>query len=194
MLIALTLAADTGLAQALETEAPMTADKIVISANAIRMPTGFFAAMRNGGKYCAVKLTGAKKIGSKEHEYSAKYEAYYQGDKTGNFLNKNVKQYRDELSQREPFSIIGKFPSIARGNTVIFCGDMTIQTSGYVNSGWLYFRHHDDNLSIAPTGAREISEVDVFDDRLKWYQYDAERKDVEIPVSPNRRQPTEVSN
>jgi len=157
--------------------------KVVISGNAILMPVGFFAVVRAGDKCCAVKFTETKKIGHKEHEYYAKYEAYYQDDVTGNFLNKNARHYQDELSQLEPFSIFGKFPSIARGNTVIYCRDMTIQTSGYVNSGWLYFRHHDDNLSIAPTGAREISEVDVFEGKLKWYQYDAERADIEMPIS-----------
>lgn len=189
LLITLSLAVDGGLAQAQEEEALVTVDKVVISGNAIRMPTGFFAVARDGDKYCVVKFTETKKIGRKEHEYYAKYEAYYQDDGTGNFLNKNARHYHDKLSQREPFSIIGKFPSIRRGNTAIYCGDMTIQTSGYVNSGWLYFQHHDDDLSIAPTGAREISEVDISDDGLKWYQYDAGRKDIEMPISLSRRQP-----
>lgn len=190
LLTTLSLAAAGGQAQAQERESFVRVDKVVISANAIRMPVGFFAVVRAGDKYCAVKFTETKKIGREEHEYYAKYEAYYQDDETGNFLNKNARHYDGELSQREPFSIIGKFPSIARGNTVIFCGDMAIQTSGYVNSGWLYFRHYDDDLSIAPTGAREIAEVDIFDDSLKWYQYDAGRKDLEMPISLSRHEPS----
>lgn len=189
LLITLSLVAYGGLAQAQEREALVTEEKVFIRANAIRMPVGFFAVVRDGDKYCVAKFTETKKIGRKEHEYFAKYEAYYQDDGTGNFLTKNARHYHDELSQREPFSIFGKFPAIKRGNTAIYCGDMTIQTSGYVNSGWLYFQHYDDYLSIAPTSAREISEVDISDDRLKWYQYDAGRKDIEMPISLSRHQP-----
>jgi hypothetical protein len=53
--------------------------------------------------------------------------------------------------------------------------------------GVIYFfslsqKDGDYGIELAPTKWTDISQVNVFDPRLKWYRYDEKRKDTFIPI------------
>ncbi len=70
------------------------------------------------------------------------------------------------------------------GNMNIKCGLFDIHWFG---EGWISFygenqKEGDYGIEMSPTKWTDISEVNVYDPRLKWYRYDPKRTNVEIPV------------
>jgi hypothetical protein len=165
-------------AQGTSSRSPMDVE---IASNAVRVPTGAILLVRKNAEYCAIKFTKFWTGSTEEDQYAA-YESYYQGDKTGSFSNKNVKFKEGELS-RPRLRGMGRL-SFSFGNTDIQCGPIHLEGSG---KGWVYFFNRnqdqgDHGIELAPTQWTEISEVNVFDPRLKWYRYDANRQDIRISV------------
>jgi hypothetical protein len=154
---------------------------VEIASNAVRVPTGAILLVRKDAEYCAIKFTKFW-TGKTEEDQYASYESCYQGDKTGSFSNKNVKFKKGELS-RPRLRGIGRL-SFSFGKTDIQCGPIKLEWSG---KGWIYFFNSnqdqgDHGIELAPTKWTEISEINVFDPRLKWYRYDSTRQDIRISV------------
>lgn len=158
-----------------------SAEDVCIAPNSIRIPTGLLLLVRRHKDYGAIKFTEYWTGKTLEDEY-ATYESYFQGDTTGNFTNQNVQFRRGELS-RPRLRGFGRF-SFSSGNTDIQCGPIKLLWSG---KGWVYFFSSNQDqgeygIKLAPTNWTDISQVNVFDSRLRWYQYDQNRERERIPI------------
>jgi len=115
----------------------------------------------------------------------ATYESHYQGDGTEDFTSKNAKSSEQELHSPKPsFSLFGH-PFAFGIREEVKCGPIKLW---WVGAGTVCFfgrsqRQGDYGIEFAPTKWTDLSQVNVSDPRLKWYRYDASRKDIEIPVN-----------
>lgn len=160
---------------------PLNPNDVGIAPNAIRVPLGSILLARREQDYCVIKFNKFW-IGETQDDEFATYESYSQEDKTGDFTNKNVKFKQGELS-RPRLRGIGRL-SFSFGSTDIQCGPFKLFWSG---KGWVYFfnsnqKQGDYGIELAPTKWTHISQVNVFDLRLKWYRYDENRQRVKFPV------------
>jgi hypothetical protein len=156
-------------------------DSVGIAPNGIRVPIGIILLIRKNTEYCAIKFTKFWTGETQDDEY-ATYESYYQGDRTGDFKKKNTIFKQGKLS-RPRLRGIGRL-SFSFGTTDIQCGPIKLFWSG---KGWVYFFNSSQNqgdygIELAPSKWTDISQVNVFDSRLRWYRYDESRKDVILPV------------
>lgn len=162
---------------------------LVIAPNAISIPVGRILLVCKESNYCAIKFTETWKGESAEDSF-AKYESYYQGDGTGDFSKDNAKFNKALLAERAHIPYIRIFPRLGGypagpENMQIKCGPIKLAWSGGWN--WVYFNERtwksgDHGIELAPTKWSDISQVNVFDPRLKWYRYDDKRKDMYIPI------------
>jgi len=160
---------------------PPGPNDVHIGPNGVVMPLWRILLVRRDSEFCAVKFTKFWTEKMEEDKY-ATYESHYQADKTGNFLNKNVKFKKNKLSFPKPRGI-GRL-AFSFGNKDIQCGSIKLWWGG---GGSVHFfstsqAQGDHGIELAPTKWTDISEVNVFDPRLKWYRYDENRKRVNIPV------------
>jgi len=160
---------------------PPGPNDVVIAPNAVRIPLGRILLVRKDSEYCAVKLTKFW-TGKTEQDRYAEYESYYQGDNTGDFSNKNMIFRKGKLSFPKPRGI-GRF-AFSFGNRDVRCGPIKLAWYG---ENWVYFfstnqKQGDYGIELAPTTWTDISRVNVFDPRVKWYRYDSKREDITIPI------------
>ena len=156
-------------------------DMVKITPVGIKMPLNRFLLVRKDSAYGALKF---KKFwtGKTENDFFAKYESYYQPNKTGNFLDKDAEFSEGELSFPKPRGI-GRF-AFSFGNKDIRFGSFVLFWYGE-GSVYFYGSHQpegDYGIELAPTKWTNISEVNVFDNRLKWYRYDPNRPNVIINI------------
>lgn len=169
---------------------PPGPNEVHIGAMGVVMPIEKILLVRKGSEYCSIKFTKLWSENTSEDstlfvaagsdEY-ALYESYYQGDKTGDFSKKNVQINKAKLSFLKPRGI-GRL-AFSFGNQEIKCG--TIKLRSLSNAISFYAEDQkagDYGIELAPTKWTDISQVNVFDSRLKWYRYDENRKRVNIPV------------
>ncbi len=154
----------------------------LIAPNAVIMPLERIVLVRKESDYCAIKFTRLWTGKTADDRY-AEYESYYQDDKSGNFSKKNVQFRKDELDRPKPIWSIFGHP-IFTGNRNIRCGPIRLWWAGI---GSVYFyslgqEEGDYGIELAPTPWTSISEVNVFDSRVKWYRFDEKRKDIIIPI------------
>ena len=159
-------------------------NQVDIGPNGISMPLKKILLVRKGKNYCAVKFTEFSTGENKEDRY-ASYESYCCDDKTGAFALGNVKTRKEELYfPKARWSIFGH-PIAFGTKDEIHCGFVKLWWSG---KGSVYFFEKnqpqgDYGIELAPTKWTDISQVNVFDQRLKWYKYDEGRKRENIPVN-----------
>jgi len=158
-------------------------DKVHIGPNGVVMPLGRFVLVRKGIEHGAVKFTEFW-LGKTEDDRYANYISYYQADGSGDLTKENVKVTREQLVDRR-FWGIGRlsFP-VGHRNLDVRCGPIKMFWSW---GGSLYFfswgqRQGDYGIELAPTKWTDISQVNVFDPRLKWYRYDDMRPRANIPI------------
>jgi hypothetical protein len=148
------------------------------------MPLKRIVLVRKGSDYCAVKFTEAWS-GKTEDDQYAIYESCYQGDGTGDFSNKNVQFRKEKLVLRRHVGPGRGFPAGCT-NFNVKCGPIRLLWAGKSWVHWVHFGSKqvdgEYGIELAPTKWTDISEVDVFDPRLKWYRYDEKRKDTYIPI------------
>jgi hypothetical protein len=152
-----------------------------IGPNGVVIPLGKILLMRRASEYCAVKFTKFW-TGKTEGDRYAEYESFYQGDHTGTFSNRNVKFIKEKLSAPKPRGI-GRL-AFSFGNKDIRCGPVRLWWGG---GGSVHFfssnqDQGDYGIELAPTIWTDISQVNVFDPRIKWYRYDEERQRLSIPI------------
>lgn len=170
---------------------PLGANDVHIGKTAIVMPIGRILLVRKGSDYCAIKFiklwsenqsqSNTIFIAKGSDEYAI-CDLYYQGDNTGKFDKKNVEYKRKELSFLKPRGI-GRF-AFSFGNREIKCGPIELLWSG---KGAVHFyggnqKQGDYGIELAPTKWTDISQVNVFDLRLKWLKYDENRTRMNVPV------------
>ena len=158
-------------------------EEVHIAPHYVAMPLGRIVLIRRGSEYCAVKFTEAWK-GKTESARFANYESYYQEDGTGDFQSKNVQFTKDTLVDR--ISVLGRLYPVPFGhrNLNIKCGPIKLFWS---DKGTVYFfgskqKEGNHGIELAPTKWTDISQVIVFDPRLRWYRYDENREDTYIPI------------
>ncbi len=166
---------------AIEDIVPPGPTDVHIGPNGVVVPLGRILLVHRESEFCAVKFTKFWTGETEEGRY-ATYESYDQADNTGNILNKNVKFKKDKLSFPKPRGI-GRL-AFSFGNKDIQCGPIKLWWGG---GGSVHFfstsqAQGDYGIELAPTKWTDISQVNVFDPRLKWYRYDEKRQRVNIPV------------
>jgi len=162
---------------------PPGPDEVHIGPNGVIMPLENILLVRKGTDYCVVKFIEFRTGESKEDKY-ARYESYCQDDKSGNFSKANVKFKREELFSPKPRWFLFGHPVAFGAKKEIYCGFIKLWWTG---KGTVYFFERyqpqgDYGIELAPTKWTHISQVNVFDPRLKWLRYDENRKRVNIPV------------
>jgi len=154
---------------------------VVIAPNAIIMPLGRILLVRKGFEYCAIKFVKFW-TGKTDEDMYAEYESYYKNDKIEKFSDENVEFRKGKLSAPKPKGI-GRF-AFSFGNRNVHCGFTKLQWSG---KGSLYFyregqKQDDYGIEIAPTIWTSILQVNINDERIKWYSFDLKRKRVSKPI------------
>jgi hypothetical protein len=137
-------------------------------------------------------------IGGTYQDIFASYESYYQEDDTGDFTKQNVIIRKGEVSNKTqffPLIILSGHSTIPIGNPYVRCGPLKVEWGGNrINYLWfnydsLYNRNRSPrktkiDYELAPTKWTDITEVNVFDPRIKWYkpyQVDDD-SDITIPI------------
>ena len=184
-LIILSLMGDNGMAASKKEEdiRPPGENEVHIAPDGVMMPLGRILLVRKDTDYCAIKFTKFW-TGKNDFDRYATYEAYYQDDKTGDFTNKNARFCKNELHSPIPsFSLFGH-PVSFGAKKEVKCGSIRLWWTG-LGSVYFFKRYQpqgDYGFEFAPTKWEDISQVNVFDKRLKWYRYDGKRKRVNVPV------------
>ncbi|OGQ95294.1 MAG: hypothetical protein A2521_03960 [Deltaproteobacteria bacterium RIFOXYD12_FULL_57_12] len=157
-------------------------NEVAIHFNCIEVPLDRILLIRKDLHCCALKFTRLWTDNDGKEKY-ADYEVYYQGDGTGNFANNNVTRSEGRASE---FPLRGPFrPFIYQpGDSYVKCGPFKL--------GWNYKKKvavmppdkglGDFGFELAPTPWTDIKEVDIKDQRVKWYRYEEKRKRVFIPI------------
>lgn len=155
---------------------------VSIAPNAISLPLGRILLIRKNYSYCAIKFVEYRPGKTVDEEYAI-YESYFQNDNTGNFTNKNVQITKAKLSFPKSYGI-GRFAFTFGKNIDVRCGKNKFQWSG---NSWVYFYSSDHTpgdygFELAPTIWTDISQVNVIAPQIRWYKYDSNRKDINIPI------------
>lgn len=156
-------------------------EAVKVTPVAVKMPLNRILLVRVGANYCALKFTKfwTEKT---EEDYFARYESYYQDDKSGDFAKPNVRLSENELSFPKPRGI-GRF-AFSFGQKDIHCGP--VELFGFGKGTVYFFSSHqeegDYGIELAPTKWKDISQVNVFEKRLTWYRYDPKRTNMEIAI------------
>jgi len=163
-------------------------NEVAITGNAFAMPLGRIVLVRKDSQYGAIKFTETWQ-GETDFDSFTKYESYYQGDGSGDFSKENVLFGKDLLAERRSIPFFPLSPrtfSYKAGpeNTQIKCGPIKLAWSGWCT---VYFNERtwksgDHGIELAPTKWTDITQVNVFDPRVKWYRYDEKQKNTFIPI------------
>lgn len=163
---------------------PPGPNDVHISPVGIAIPREKILLVRKGSEYCAIKFTKLW-TGKDKRDYHVKYESYQQGDGTGNFSNSNVAFVEKEASSHIRGFFRFRFQT---GTSYVQCGNINLC---WVPQAFVYFfpwgQHgclpeEDYGIELAPTPWTSINEVNIFDQRVRWYIYDGKRKHVNIQI------------
>ncbi|MFB3896237.1 MAG: hypothetical protein ACE14V_08040 [bacterium] len=178
-------------------------NEFVIAQVAISIPVDNIILIKKKDKYGTIKFTKFwaqdftyKLFYEKEMTHTldhyASYQSYFQGDGSGDFSKSNIKIDKGELAYKQRAGFFLFFVHCYRdGNDLIHCGSFNLFCDVDVVSAYLYFyngydfwgsKKIDNELEFAPTKWTQISEVNVFDSRLKWYKYEENRNRFVIPI------------
>jgi hypothetical protein len=164
---------------------PRVVQSVYIGSNGVIMPLGRILLARKGSQYCAVKLTETW-TGETKADIFTNYESYYLGDSTEDFSSKNAQFTKGQLAERNSI-MFGKMVLYHTGpeNKEIKCGPIKL----FCLRGAVYFYHVGSPKKkgfiideLAPTKWTDISQVNVFDPRVKWYRYVSMGRDIKIAV------------
>jgi hypothetical protein len=158
------------------------ANEVAFYYSGIELPAGKILLVRKNSNYGAIIFTRFWTEKDGKEKYAA-YNVYYQEDGTGDFSNKNLtlsEGIASELPLRGPFRPFIYQP----GDSYIKCGPFKLT---WAYKSFVGFMPADKDLGdfgieLAPTKWTDISQVNVFDPRLKWFRYDENRKRINIPV------------
>jgi hypothetical protein len=166
--------------------------EVLIGATGVVMPLGYFALVKDGDRYCAVKFleTGAERApvdAVPNHQYAI-YEWHYQsGNGTADFSRPAAKHGTGKATW-EFTRVFGRL-SFQTGNVGVDCGDIHRAWHGGTALSFAEARADESaeetikhGVKIAPTKGTDIKDVDVLDKRLTWYMYDSKRRNRSVPI------------
>ena len=165
---------------------PPGPNEVHIGPVCIGMPLNRIIVIRKDDAYCAVRFTKYwTRIGKRGKEMYAAYDAYYQGDGTGDFSNANAEFKAREASLLPERGFF--YPLIWQpGHAFVKCGAIDLNWFSLCGINHICFfkgvYQGDYGFSFAPTPWSDIKEVDVHDQRVQWYRYDEKRPRVNIPI------------
>jgi hypothetical protein len=169
-----------------EQEGTQGSNVVSIGGAAVSIPVGRIMLVRKGTEYCAIQFDNAwiEKSGWKSGWKRATYESYYQGDGTGDFSKENVHLRKGEVHLSEGHWIGGGHYIHFWRNEDIRCGPIKLCWAYKTNICFSSDsqEQRDYGIELAPTKWADISKVNVFDQRLKWYRYDEKRQREFIPI------------
>jgi hypothetical protein len=169
--------------------------EVDVAPNAIRVQIDTILLARWSQKYCAIKFTvsstplnrtesrelALRSMGTRR-ESNANYQSYYQPDGSGDFSGNGV-IFNEAVLAQGPWGI-GRLQWLVT-TTDMKCGPLKLTWTG--RDGVHFPRPNEGdgkaNCELAPTAWTAISQVNVFDPRLKWYHYDEARQRVKVPIS-----------
>ncbi|GAB6270155.1 MAG: hypothetical protein STSR0002_28990 [Smithella sp.] len=166
---------------------PVTDDVRIVFSGAY-MPIGRFLLIRKKDEVCALKFTRFwnEKQGKEQEKYAA-YISYYQNDGSGNLLSQNVKIIEGKASNL-PLRGWSRLFFWQPGISYVKCGPLKFVWNYY--GAVVAFEKGDSpgdhGFEFAPTPWENITEVNVSDKRIKWYRYDKDRRDIDIPIDKLR--------
>jgi len=166
--------------------------EVLIGATGIVMPLGYFALIRDGDRYCAVKFleAGAESApvdAVPNHQYALYEWHYHSGDGSVDFSGSTAKHGTGKATW-DFTRVFGRF-SFQTGNVGVDCGE--IHRAWYGGTALSFAEARADEsveetikhgVKIAPTKWTDIKNVDVLDNRLTWYVYDSKRKNRSVPI------------
>ena len=158
--------------QSQQNEAEASVESFVMGPWAISMPTGALLVIRKNGKVGALRLTAVVQ-GDAIGLGTATYESYFQGDGSANFQRPNVTKLRGEI-ELKPLKGVGRF-SFQTGKNKIRVGSWSFGAAAPNLMNMWPFRgdSKDYGFEFAPTSARDISELNLSDPRLRWFKFDS---------------------
>ncbi len=162
---------------------------VYITNSAVSPPLGFFGLVQHDNSYCAVKFMETGRDEKKQYRY-ALYDWHYQGDGSGDFSRSTAKHGTGKATYHyAEISSRGRL-AFQTGNMDIVCAEMHILWIGDTTLTFQNAKKDEKEqeiikagVKIAPTKWTNISEINVFDKRLKWYHYDAKRQTIKIHVN-----------
>jgi hypothetical protein len=165
--------------------------EFTIYTNIVALPVGYFLLVRNGDKVGAIRVTSVTqdmntqpKVGEWIGKFT--YESYYREGKAVVFEGQSTVRRTGELEFRR-MKGIGFHSSHQPGNHLsrigpwkfLFSADQWVFMSNY--NAWNGVA--DRGFEVAPTSACDVSQIDVYDSRLKWYRINPNREGIKIPLS-----------
>jgi hypothetical protein len=155
--------------------------------DAIASPLERWVLLRKGETLCAVRFTAFRHERAMNNlppsttrdSFFASYEWFYQSDGSGGLSKSNVKAGQGEASKKPN---LWRFE---RGTPFIKCGSLKVQWD-YPNFIFLINRNYGiaydpkisdqpNDIEVALTGWKNISDVNPQDPRLVWHRYDPQR-------------------
>lgn len=181
-------------------------NEVVISHASMEVPLERILLIRKDDCYCAIKFirnwteidedrmklsektAAAGPVSKKFTEDAATkkyaiYESYYQGDGSGDFSKTNVIKIKETASLLPYKGSIRPFIN-QPGNPYVKCNSIKL-TWGYKKK--VYFsppnkKGADYGFELAPTPWSDISQVNVFDPKVKWYKHEDNREWIYMPI------------
>ncbi len=148
-----------------------------IAGNGIGMPIGRILLVRRGNETGAIRFIKDWFIISKRFS-RAEYESYI-------FTNPKEYMSANTLIRKKSiasWNFIANF--LFWGNAEVKCGSIRMFWTGnrtvYFYSGDQY--DGDYGIEFAPTPWMDISQVNLSDQRIKWFRYNGKRDRVNIPI------------
>ena len=170
---------------------PPRENEVHIGKTVVFMPLGRIMLVRKNQDYCAIKFTKwwsenpsskpSMFVATGTDEYAV-YESYCLKNKTGGFFENNIQVRKEKLSLTKPRGI-GRL-AFSFGNSKVECGNIRL---GWYGGGLVNYSEEVQNkrnydTELAPTPWSDVKEVNVLDQRIKWFRYDESRKRVNIPI------------
>ena len=144
------------------------------------MPEGFFLLIRNGREIGAIRLIKIQQ--AQDFTGKSAYESYFQGDGSGSFLNSSVIKRSGEIDIR---SLRGTIHPLVwqPGQNKLWVGSWWFECS---SPSLISMAGHPSSkgtgYEFAATSAREITDIDISDRRLRWFRSDPNTR-VSLSVS-----------
>jgi len=147
------------------------ATQFVVKGGSVKMPVGAFLLIRKDGKIGAIRLTNVDPV-STELEGKSSYESYFQGDGSGSLTTANALKQTGQLDLK-PLKGIGRL-AFQTGQNKGRVGKWSFAFATPTAIHMWPFRGdlHDYGYEFAPTSACDLSEIDVHDNRLRWFRFD----------------------
>ena len=166
-------------------------DDAIVFWGGVAAPVGRFLLIRRDGATCAVLFKNFRRGGDakrgttfntgEEHLF-ADYDWYFQNDGSGDFTKENVKQGLGKVAYG-PLVGIGRL-AFQTTNQTVSCGSIKLNWT-YPDIVKFYYGSKRENtkVELAPNSWCSLSEVNVNDSGIKWFEMDGNRLTTIIPVS-----------